>query len=205
MVPIILRYTTQAVSNLCGDISYISFSGLEFLLNNISIPTDGSGRILVTDIVKSVDNSTDPEALICQSRSGGGGDWYLDLEDTNATSIADAHRIHGDEYRGWTRNRNTMREGYRVVTLKRVSDTAMEGRFTCKIPGDSDSPRGLLILHPSESVRSAVEFSLFFSIYCLIVLVNKINFKRYNYLCPTMCLFRAVFVVSILHCSTLFV
>ena len=156
MVPIILRYTTQAVSNLCGDISYISFSGLEFLLNNISIPTDGSGRIIVTAIVKSADNSTDPEALICQSRSEGGvGDWYLDLEDKNATSIADAHRIHGNEYRGWTRNRNTMREGYRVVRLKRVSDTAMEGRFTCKIPGDSDSPRGLLILYPSEFVGSS--------------------------------------------------
>ena len=45
-----------------------------------------------------------------------------------------------------------MREGYRVVRLKRVSDTAVEGRFTCKIPGDSDSPRGLLILHSSECV-----------------------------------------------------
>ena len=36
-------------------------------------------------------------------------------------------------------------------SLKRVSDTAVEGRFTCRIPGDSDSPRGLLILYPSES------------------------------------------------------
>ena len=34
---------------------------------------------------------------------------------------------------------------------KRVSDTAVEGKFTCRIPGDSDSPRGLLILYPSES------------------------------------------------------
>ena len=38
------------------------------------------------------------------------------------------------------------------MRLKRVSDTAVEGRFTCKIPGDSDSPRGLLILYLSESV-----------------------------------------------------
>ena len=43
-------------------------------------------------------------------------------------------------------------ERYQRVTLKRVSDTAVEGRFTCSIPEDSDSPRGLLILHPSESI-----------------------------------------------------
>ena len=49
-----------------------------------------------------------------------------------------------------------MREGYRVVRLKRVSDTAVEGRLTCKIPRDSDSPRGLLILHSSECVRERV-------------------------------------------------
>ena len=172
MVPIQCDiYTSQAVSNLCGDISYISFSGLEFLLSNISIPTDGSGRILVTDIVKSADISSDPEALICQSQSEGGvGDWYLDLEDKNATSVAEADRIIGPNDRGWDRNRNTMREGYRVVRLKRVSDTAVEGRFTCRIPGDSDSPRGLLILHPSEPFGSGVDFfSLLFHLLFILV------------------------------------
>ena len=122
-------------------------------MNNISIPTDGSGRILVTDI-----NSSDTEALICQSPSEGSWtDWYLDPEDENATNITDEDRIYGPNDRGWTRNRNTTREGYRVVRLKRVSDTAVEGRFTCKIRGDSDSPRGLLILHSSECMCDIYE------------------------------------------------
>ena len=43
-------------------------------------------------------------------------------------------------------------ERYQRVTLKRVSNTAVEGRFTCSIPKDRNSPRGLLILHPSESI-----------------------------------------------------
>ena len=118
-------------------------AGIKFLLNNISIPTDGSGRVLVTDIQY---NPT--EALICQSSSVGDGlgDWYLDREGGYSTD-----RIYGPNYRGWTRERASI-DGYRVVRLKRVSDTAVEGRFTCRIPGGSDGPRGLLILHPSESV-----------------------------------------------------
>ena len=44
--------------------------------------------------------------------------------------------------------------GRRMVRLKRVSDTATEGRFTCKISKDgNDAVRGLLILHPSESLQ----------------------------------------------------
>ena len=78
------------------------------------------------------------------------GEWYLDPEDENATSIAEADTITGPNDRGWTSYRASI-DGYRIVRLKRVSDTAVEGRFTCQIPGDSDSPRGLLILHPSES------------------------------------------------------
>ena len=36
------------------------------------------------------------------------------------------------------------------------SHSAVEGRFTCRISGDSDSPRGLVILHPSESDMKVV-------------------------------------------------
>ena len=129
-----------------------SLPGLEFLLNNISIPTDGSGHILVTDI-----NSSDTEALICQSSSVGDGlgDWYLDTEDENAPG----DRIYERNNRGWTRKRATI-DDYRIVSLKRVSDTAVEGRFTCRIPGDSESPRGLLILYPSECDMKKESFIL---------------------------------------------
>ena len=129
---------------------FILLPGLEFLLNNISIPTDGSGRILVTDIKFKV-----PEVLICRSEAPIAGhiDWYVDPEDESATSIADADKIGGNDFRGWVTKRIVMKsERYQRVTLKRVSDTAVEGRFTCSIPKDSDSPRGLLFLHPSESI-----------------------------------------------------
>ena len=68
---------------------------------------------------------------------------------------APGDRIYGPNYRGWTRDGDTI-DGYRRVRLKRVSDTAVEGRFTCRISGDSDSPRGLVILHPSESDMKVV-------------------------------------------------
>ena len=133
---------------LYRDILYISLPGLEFLLNNITIPSDGSGRVLITDI-----NFTSQGNLLCQSSSLGGlTQWYLDPEDENPTSIAEADKIHGNNFQGWTtkRNENPVRDGLLIVRLKRVSDTAVEGRFTCRIPRDKDSPRGLLIIYPSE-------------------------------------------------------
>ena len=73
-------------------------------------------------------------------------DWYLDAEGENAPG----DRIYGPNIRGWTRSRDTI-DGYRIVRLKRVSDTAVEGRFTCTNHTERDSPRGLvLILYPSE-------------------------------------------------------
>ena len=84
---------------------------------------------------------------------GGHIDWYVDPEDESATSIAITDKIVGNDFRGWVTYKTVVKnERYQRVTLKRVSDTAMEGRFTCSIPKDSDSPRGLLILHPSESI-----------------------------------------------------
>ena len=69
---------------------YHQLFGLEFLLNSISIPTDGSGRVLITDI-----DFTGQGALVCQSSSlGGDREWYLDPEDENATSIAEADKIN---------------------------------------------------------------------------------------------------------------
>ena len=54
--------------------------------------------------------------------------------------------------RGWRRNRQKFNdtEGHRVVRLKRASDTAEEGVFTCNITGDLNNPRYLGIYYPSE-------------------------------------------------------
>ena len=125
---------------------------MDFILNGETIRTDASGRVSVTDI-----GNSDETALICQSdrttseATLGSGDWYLDPEQEMTTSTDSDERIDGDNDRGWTRNRATI-AGYRIVRLRRVSDTATEGRFTCEITGDGDEAvRGLLILHPSES------------------------------------------------------
>ena len=129
----------------------------EFSLRNEFISTDGSGRLLITDI--SVHNgsisSSDKHALICRSslnitrlRNDGVGDWYLDPEAETTTNILTGKRIDGENDRGWTRNRGKVID--RTVRLKRVSETPVEGKFTCYILNDDDDNKSLLILYPSE-------------------------------------------------------
>ena len=125
------------------------YTGLEFLLNNILIPTDGSGRVLITDI-----KSTDTEALICRTPETAGGRtlWYLDHEDENVTSSDNASHIPGDYFQGWKTRRNMVTsDGYKIKKLIRISDTAVEGRFICGNFQKWESAIALLILYPSES------------------------------------------------------
>ena len=141
--------------------STISYSGVEFLLRGDSIPTDGSGRVLITDISlhNGLTSTSDEDALFCHTteditiiREINIGDWYL--EPDFQTTSAYGKRIDGDNDRGWTRNReytvNVSGIFYRLVRLKRVSKTAVEGKFTCHIPNDGNNNRSLLILYPSE-------------------------------------------------------
>ena len=137
---------------------------MEFYLRNVSIPTDGSGDLLITDIrLHNGQSSTSNEdALICRSSknvaelriSHGAGDWYLDPE-----LLVSGERINGINDRGWARNRNRINVAgvtYHVVRLKRVSETAVEGKFTCHIPNDSNNNKNLLILYPSECLTAVV-------------------------------------------------
>ena len=60
-----------------------------------SIPTNGSGRILITDINSNEDN--DMDALICRSESvtSQGGNWYLNSnqQSTDADDRIDPTRV----------------------------------------------------------------------------------------------------------------
>ena len=108
-----------------------------------------SGRVLVTDI-----KSTDSSALTCRTPETVGGriDWYLNHEDENVTSSADATLIHGGNFQGWKTSKTMLTsDGYKVKTLKRISDTAVEGRFICGEFQKRESAIALLILYPSES------------------------------------------------------
>ena len=134
--------------------------GVEFLLRGDSIPTDGSGRLLITGIsLHNGQNSTsDDDALFCHAtkdvamiRELNIGDWYLETDFETTTPYG--KRIDGDNDQGWTRSRSTvniLNISYRLVRLRKVSETAVEGKFTCHIPRDSNNNKSLLILYPSE-------------------------------------------------------
>ena len=129
-------------------------SGVEFYLRNVSIPT---GYLLMNDI--SLNNElSNNEALICRSSRSvtelriyhSSGDWYLEPDLECTTTLASGRQING---RGWTRNRGRVSISsviHHVVRLKRVSETAVEGKFTCHIPNDSNNNKSLFILYPSE-------------------------------------------------------
>ena len=129
---------------------------MTFSLRGVSIPTDGSGRILITESDINLNGDNDEDALICQSErsiSGDGvGDWYLHPTEMSTDSgdriMNPVNRVPD---RGWKRNRGYDSEGRRLVRLKRASTTPEEGVFTCNIPGDDNTPRYLAIYHPSES------------------------------------------------------
>ena len=141
-------------------------SGVEFFLRGRSIPTDGSGRLLITDI--SLHNRptsiSDEEALICLSSRHVGelrtlpeySEWYLDPEVKNTTNTVSGESIsEGSDDRGWMLSRYSVRVNgiswHRVLILTRVSETALEGKFTCNISGDSNNVKSLLILYPSKN------------------------------------------------------
>ena len=129
------------------------FPGVTFSLKGNSIPTNGS-RVLITDINPNGVNNED--ALICRSEStisglSGTGDWYL--HPTRASTNPDDRIASPPADRGWLRNRGIDTESHRLVRLRRASDTAEEGVFTCHIPGDigTSESASVIIYYASES------------------------------------------------------
>ena len=133
--------------------------GVILHLRGDPIPTDGSGRIVITDI--NPDGVNNEDALICQSELAlsTGGDWFL--HPTQQTTD-DSDKIEPTDSRGWRRNRATINIGVtgsrRLVRLRRDdnaamgdNDRALEGVFTCDIPGDTNTPLHVGIYYPSES------------------------------------------------------
>ena len=150
------------------------------ILSGDSIPTDGSGRLLITDIslTNRQTQTSNDSALFCHATKDVTmvrdidilGDWYLQFDFDTTTAIGG--RIDGDNDLGWTtRDRGTghvSRSLYQQVRLKRVSETAVKGKFTCHIPGDSNNNKYLLILYPSEYETHCMVTSIraFYSQFC---------------------------------------
>ena len=120
-----------------------------------SIPTDGSGRILITDI-----GDSNESALICTCHSDvtenvGTSDWYLH---PTQLRISESDVISSTGTEGWETNRATSDDG-RVVRLMRVSDSSKEGVFTCHISGCNNSPVSVGIYYPSECMTGVATFA----------------------------------------------
>ena len=114
-----------------------------------SIPTDGTGRILYSDIGEFSTNS-----LACRTDvfSTTDSNWYYN---TDSLSTAEEDRIDLiDRERGWS-NSPAFENGLRLQRLlstrfRGVDGNPLEGVFTCEIVGDSDSPISVGIYYPSE-------------------------------------------------------
>ena len=108
-----------------------------------NIPTDGSGRILITDIGSDNDN-----ALICRTNTPnpGNGDYYLH---PSMVTTSNSDRIESTDSRGWTRNRDQVNT---LARLRRHSTSWTEGVFTCQFSGISDPPISVGVYYPSESI-----------------------------------------------------
>ena len=132
--------------------------GVTLRLRGVPIPTDDSGRIVITDINPIADNNED--ALICQAELSAlstGGNWFL--HPTQQTTH-ESHKINSTDRRGWRRNRanNIISQTgtFQQVRLRRADSIAsggraLEGVFTCNIPGDTNTPVSVGIYYPSES------------------------------------------------------
>ena len=138
------------------------------ILSGDYIPTDGSGRLLITDISLTYGQTqtSNDSALFCHATKDVKmvrdldilGDWYLQFDFETTTVIGDGYND-----RGWTRDRGTVNLSgiyYLHVRLKRVSETAVEGKFTCQFPGDSNNNKYLFILYPSEYETHCVVTSI---------------------------------------------
>lgn len=114
-----------------------------------SIPTDGSGRILYSDI-----GPFDTNSLICRTdvKHTSDSNWYYNAE---SLSTAEEDRIDFlDRERGWS-NTFGLENGFRLQRLlstifRNLDGNPVEGVFTCEIVGDSDSPISVGIYYPSE-------------------------------------------------------
>ena len=114
--------------------------GTSLSLNGMSIPTDGSGRIRITDI----NTESSDGGLIC--RSSGNLDWYL--HPTEQTTAESSRIVGNRDPRGWTTTKYTESNGDEVVVLRRVTTGAsQEGVFTC---GDSSTAISVGVYYPSE-------------------------------------------------------
>ena len=136
------------------------FTGVTFSLRGESISTSGDVMLNISDI-----RNDNANALLCQSEMPSSEvdlfpNWYIDPNGTEPdTSGGDATRLRRESFVvfGWDRERTfNNNDNPQLNYLRRQSPIALEGYFTCDIGGDTNTPRGLFILYPCESISVVV-------------------------------------------------
>ena len=97
-----------------------------------SIPTDGSGRFLITDLnIVTTNGANESNAVLCSlpGSSSRNSDWYVHPDSRTTNDGFRVEDIRMSDNDGWGRNR-----GDGVVRLWRNEDNALEGVFTCRFP-----------------------------------------------------------------------
>ena len=126
-------------------------------MNGGSLFTE-SRNINIDDVITT--SRAEANGLICRSDSKttstsplGFGNWYLHAEQETTASM---YKIGSSGDRGWWRTNSTNTNNFRRVFLRRqpAPETALEGKFTCKIHEDTDPVRSLFVLYPSESYNT---------------------------------------------------
>ena len=126
---------------------------MTFSLRGEPISTSGDVMLNINDI--GDDNAN---ALVCQSERPSSEvsefpNWYIDPDGTEPDS--DNNRLRTEKFNefGWDRDKIINdNDDPQVIYLRRQSGTALEGYFTCHIGRDTNTPRGLFILYPCESL-----------------------------------------------------
>ena len=110
--------------------------GLRLTLKGNAIPTDGSGRIVIADI-NPTPGESNSDTLTCHYEISEDGYWYLWNDKIDETYS-----------RGWsTHTLRSLTTGETQLRLRRVSATAEEGVFTCRI---SDASASVGVFYPSK-------------------------------------------------------
>ena len=162
-----------------------------------NIPTDGSGRILITDIGFS--NQLDEQALVCRTNTPNPttANYYLhpSMQTTDGNYV-----IQSTDPQGYRRNKD-LANG--LMRLKRDSSTTnwTEGVLTCIFHGVSDPPISVGVYYSSESHYNLYVLyvtisecspclcskSVFIYVYCVCLYIHIYSYTH-NYIIIYICI-----------------
>ena len=148
---------------------FSSLGQLTLTQDGTSIPTDGSGRFLITDLnVVTTSGADESNAVLCRlpgSNTRSGTDWYVHPDSSTTDNGFRVEIIATDDDDGWGRNR-----GDGVVRLWRNEANALEGVLTCQFPDANPST-----VHLGMYYRSKLYYICTSSLRHLTTIVHRLH------------------------------